>query len=147
MFAGDANVQQLQTSTARLWISPKSPESLLKPTATLEPQPLIQEVWGEAQVCTFLIRPHGALRRLVGPHPALRTMPPQRHPPKVRTCALNPPLTAPSRLSGSVAARPGEGRLVSPAFRPIPYPSHKEVLKATHFMLAILPGCLDNSKK
>lgn len=48
MFAGDSDVQQLQTSTAHLWISPKSPESLLKPTTTLEPQPLIQEVWGEA---------------------------------------------------------------------------------------------------
>lgn len=26
MFVGDSDMQQLQTSTARLWISPKSPE-------------------------------------------------------------------------------------------------------------------------
>lgn len=26
MFVGDSDVQQLQTSIARLWISPKSPE-------------------------------------------------------------------------------------------------------------------------
>ena len=142
MFVGDSDMQQLQTSTARLWISPKSPE-LVKtdrqarasasdagglgwgPSVHIFNQaPWSPEAAGWASSC---FEDHAS------------TMPSTRG----EDLCSQPTL----HCTLQVVRKPGEGLLVSPAFRPIPYRSHKEMLNATHFMPAILPGCLNNSKK